>query len=894
MTNKVTVESRKVRSAGAWAAVAVFLGACAEGAEPVGGMQAAVTGSVHFVVDRADDSLDGACVPDDSSSGRCNLRAAVLAAAGVAGPAEIELAVDSIVSLGEIGVGGDDRLVIAAAAGGRIDGSNSARLFTVMEGATLVLEGVHVSHFAAYNGGAIDNRGSLELVGAVLEHNRASCVDVGAMTAFATCYGGAIVSAGPITLSGGTRFEDDSVTAEAYTAAFTNSWGGGGAIYTTAPLVVDGPVVFADNTAASTAVSGEHPIPVGGASAIAGGGAIYAGAGLRFTDRAFGHCIFQGNAAVASAQAPHGLPGSASSTGGAIFAGGDLELAEDACIFVDNQAATDPDVHAAQPGIPGLHEDLDAATQSIVFTPASPVQWVDLHLSINGERVSNVRMQAGPDGSFVVGPLALRVDDVLTYSFTYFDGAGHDTRAFTRVIPPTFEPKAFRPEVRGTANDLYSVRLVSNVSVTWADVHFTRNGGAQQNIRLQVRDGVLSQPLSLAVGDQLDYSMTYAANGYVFDTGRYRFRPTAPTASTVWTHGFPTDTPGQAVPSGCQPSGSWYSCAPFADSRVYTEGGYRFAGDATRVPFDITGTGPYGTSLIKTLQVALDYTGGTPRRGLGLVQLPSSAAPGGVPPVDADDRDRGKYVSPTWSLRASYLIGGDGLSVALIDVNGLRSKEVDVAAYRSSYCRYGCSLEVPVAVLASGTDIDLGQIRYVEFRSESGAVVDQTMTIGHLVFDDFDTGGCNDTPTPDNAWHFVASDLSPATSYAINGDQLDLNFNGYFSWNGTWASGYSGYTFERHADLVDGGTYQLTLGVSHTSNPIPAVLRASLSGGGTEQQATFFGEGSQTLTFTVSAPGCAPVLRVTAHPVLGHLGPTEGIGIGVQRYSVNAQLVRVN
>jgi hypothetical protein len=75
--------------------------------------------------------------------------------------------------------------------------------------------------------------------------------------------------------------------------------------------------------------------------------------------------------------------------------------------------------------------------------------------------------------------------------------------------------------------------------------------------------------------------------------------------------------------------------------------------------------------------------------------------------------------------------------VALVDVNGLRSNTLDVVKYRSSYCRYGCALKVPVADLAAGTDIDLSQIRYVAFVTEDGASADQSLVAGHILFDDF-------------------------------------------------------------------------------------------------------------------------------------------------------------
>ena len=54
-------------------------------------------------------------------------------------------------------------------------------------------------------------------------------------------------------------------------------------------------------------------------------------------------------------------------------------------------------------------------------------------------------------------------------------------------------------------------------------------------------------------------------------------------------------------------------------------------------------------------------------------------------------------------------------------------------------------------------------------------------------------------------WQFVSSDVTPSTAYSINGDSITLDFQGYFSWNGTWASGYTGYTFEQPVAVVEGG-----------------------------------------------------------------------------------------
>ena len=142
-------------------------------------------------------------------------------------------------------------------------------------------------------------------------------------------------------------------------------------------------------------------------------------------------------------------------------------------------------------------------------------------------------------------------------------------------------------------------------------------------------------------------------------------------------------------------------------------------------------------------------------------------------------------------------------------------------------------------------------------------------------------------------WLFAGSDVHPDTSYAIYGNAIDLNFNGYFRWNGTWKDGYRGYTFKQPVAVVQGERYRLSIVVSNANTPIPSVLRASLSGAGSEQQQSTSGDGTIDFDFTVTSDPGTAVVELTAHPVLGHLGPLEGVGIGVQTYSVTASLVHI-
>lgn len=58
-------------------------------------------------------------------------------------------------------------------------------------------------------------------------------------------------------------------------------------------------------------------------------------------------------------------------------------------------------------------------------------------------------------------------------------------------------------------------------SSSWADVHYTVNGGGQMNVRMTQGSGVNSYTASgLKIGDVVRYSFTYwdTANNYAVDT----------------------------------------------------------------------------------------------------------------------------------------------------------------------------------------------------------------------------------------------------------------------------------------------------------------------------------------------------------------------------------------
>src|SRR6185312_12926460 len=85
--------------------------------------------AARFVVDLGADGTAGACVPDGDSSGACNLRAAILAAASIDGPTAIDLAVDATIDGGAIAVTTTDLVIDGAPDGAAhaITGAGTSR-----------------------------------------------------------------------------------------------------------------------------------------------------------------------------------------------------------------------------------------------------------------------------------------------------------------------------------------------------------------------------------------------------------------------------------------------------------------------------------------------------------------------------------------------------------------------------------------------------------------------------------------------------------------------------------------------------------------------------------------------------------------------------------------------
>lgn len=159
---------------------------------------------------------------------------------------------------------------------------------------------------------------------------------------------------------------------------------------------------------------------------------------------------------------------------------------------------------------------------------------VDLHFRVNGGAQQNLRMTATSAGwTYEIGGLSAY--DQVDYSFTVITaGVGEDIGWRTHTFNGTGggdgsgggdggEPPA--PDcLNGCALPVSGGVQFAADEADIADVHYTVNGGAQQNVRMQREaTGWRYQVTGLQPGDQVSYSFTLITNGVGRDTGWAQF-----------------------------------------------------------------------------------------------------------------------------------------------------------------------------------------------------------------------------------------------------------------------------------------------------------------------------------------------------------------------------------
>jgi hypothetical protein len=326
-------------------------------------------------------------------------------------------------------------------------------------------------------------------------------------------------------------------------------------------------------------------------------------------------------------------------------------------------------------------------------------------------------------GSFQFGPLAILPGDRLAYSFTYVvNGVSTTTQTFHLTVPLTFQPLALNPRVDRSSD--FVITLASKTPISWADVHFSINGGATRNVRIPAG----GEHVTLNAGDDLHYTMTYSPdNDLVFDTGPYDYFPADASIAYNWID----ESSSKIV---CQASGT---CTPWPFSAIFTDGGYHSPAPTSLVPQkQVLVNNGFSNFDIPMIDVEFTYQGGTPRVGAGLALIGAASDGSGNPPSSASDALRGKNLSETPGLASSFIFPGGGLAVALVDVNSIWSNQLDVPSH-AVFCSSNnqCLFQVNLSEFSSGSAVDLTAIRYIAFVTEANATVNPKVLVGGITFD---------------------------------------------------------------------------------------------------------------------------------------------------------------
>ncbi len=115
----------------------------------------------------------------------------------------------------------------------------------------------------------------------------------------------------------------------------------------------------------------------------------------------------------------------------------------------------------------GYLQTFDDDFQAIIFQPTSAIDWVVLHVTIDGSRTTNVSMPetgtsaaAGP--AYEVGSLPVAPGDTVAYSFTYsVNGLAQDTPQLTHTLGASWVPTTFFTEVTDRAITVVSTATLA-------------------------------------------------------------------------------------------------------------------------------------------------------------------------------------------------------------------------------------------------------------------------------------------------------------------------------------------------------------------------------------------------------------------------------------------------
>lgn len=262
--------------------------------------------------------------------------------------------------------------------------------------------------------------------------------------------------------------------------------------------------------------------------------------------------------------------------------------------------------------------DVSGNVATIWFKPtSSTTSWVDVHYKLNGGAQQNLRMTWNAStGRHETQVTPVANGNTLAYNYTYNKGtAAYDSASFNFTVGQSTGGGGGGGDSGSGSGYTYGVSVSGNTATVWfkptgslsfVDLHYTLNGGGQQNFRManNTSAGRYETNVSpVASGNVLAYWYTFSTNGSTqTDTPHYSY-----------TVGSGTTNPGTVATPTFSPAPGTYSSAQNVTISTTTSGAtIKYTTDgSTPTSSSATYSGAISVASSKTLKAIAQKSGMT-------------------------------------------------------------------------------------------------------------------------------------------------------------------------------------------------------------------------------------------------------------------------------------------